>query len=395
MRFLESLRTRVLGLDRQLKLFLLGILFMGIAGGIFETTFNNFLSDTFQIGADARGYLEFPRELPGFLTALFAGMLFFLPETRIAAVSALAVGAGMLGLAAWGDSWSPMLVMMVLWSTGMHLLMPIRSSISMHLAQKGRHGRRLGQVYGVGIAATLIGCSLVWITMKHLDSDYRITFVAGGIVALIAAVFFAFMKLPGAHIARPKFVWRREYRLYYLLALLFGARKQIFITFGPWVLVRVFDQPAYVIAQLWIAAAVLGIFVQPALGRLIDHYGERRILLLDSLAVFFVCIGYGYAHLTGSRLGSLWVLYVCYVADHLLFGVNMARTTYLSRIAVRPEDVAPTLSLGITINHAVSMSIPALGGWIWLQYGHSAVFQAAAVVAVLMGLASLRVPARD
>ncbi len=103
---------------------------IGIAGGIFETTFNNFLSDTFDVGADTRGFLEFPRELPGFLTALFAGLLFFLPETLIAAFCALAVGLGMIGLAIWGVSWPWMLTFMILWSTGVHLLMPIRSSVS-------------------------------------------------------------------------------------------------------------------------------------------------------------------------------------------------------------------------------------------------------------------------
>ena len=32
----------------------------------------------------------------------------------------------------------------------------------------------------------------------------------------------------------PRFVVRREYRRYYLISVLFGARKQLFITFGPW-----------------------------------------------------------------------------------------------------------------------------------------------------------------
>ena len=43
---------------------------LGIAGGIFEAIFNNFLSDTFQISAVTRGLLEFPRELPGFLVVV-------------------------------------------------------------------------------------------------------------------------------------------------------------------------------------------------------------------------------------------------------------------------------------------------------------------------------------
>jgi len=385
----SSIANAVRRMNPQLRLFLIGIFLIGIAGGIFETIFNNFLSDTYQISADSRGFLEFPRELPGFLTALFAGMLFFLPETMIAAACAVTVGLGMIGIALWGQEWVTMLVFMVMWSAGVHLMMPVRSSVSMHLADASRKGRRLGQVYGAGLAATLVGCTTVWIGMKYLQVSYSTVLLIGGVIALAAAVVFAVMRLPEAHLKRRRFVWNRRYWLCYVLAFLFGARKQIFITFGPWVLVRVFGQPAYVIAQLWMAAAVLGVFIHPALGRIIDRFGERKVLVADSILVFAVCAGYGFSHLIDNQQAALWLLYVCYVGDHLLFGVNMARTTYISKIVARPDHVAPTLSLDITINHAVSMSMPALGGLMWIRFGHPSVFLAAAGVAVLMFVFSL------
>ncbi|NLF38385.1 MFS transporter [bacterium] len=381
--------------SRNLALFLTGMALLGIAGGVFETTFNNYLSDVFNLSADARGFLEFPRELPGFLTALFAGALFFLPETHIAAASALAVGAGMIGIALCGPSWYAMLAFMTLWSTGVHLSMPVRSSLGMELARGERRGKRLGEISSTAIAASMVGCAVVWVAMKHLHASYGAIFGVGGVAALIAGIVLARMRMPGAHLRRPKFVWHREYWLYYVLAFLFGARKQIFITFGPWVLVRIFHQPAYIFAQLWIVSAVLGIVFQPLLGRAIDHFGERSVLIVDSMLIFLVCAGYGFSHLIGNQTFALWLLYACYVGDQLLFGVNMARDTYLAKIAVRQEHVAPTLSLGVTINHAVSMSIPALGGLMWMRYGHSSVFLGAAAVAVVMLFFSMavRVPA--
>jgi len=372
-----------------------GIVCLGIASGVFEPTFNNYLNDTFDIGADARGFLEFPRELPGFLTALFAGLLFFMSETLIAALCCLAVGAGMVGLALCGANWNLMMALMILWSLGTHLMMPIRSSIGMHLSHKRRKGTRLGQIAGANLAAALIGSGFVVLSLKYLHATYTATFMFGGIAALIGGVVFLFMRLPEAHLKRPKFVWHPSYWLFYTLALLFGARKQIFITFGPWVLVRVFDQPAYVIAQLWIAAAILGVVIQPLLGRAIDHFGERRVLVIDSLLVLAVCAGYGLSHRIESRQLALWLLYVCYVADHLLFGVNMARTTYLSKIVVKKEHISPTLSLGISINHAVSMSLPAVGGLVWIKFGHPAVFLFAGGVALLMLLFSSFVQTRQ
>lgn len=371
-------------MNPQLRFFLLGIFLMSAAAGLFETVFNNFVNDTFQVGADVRGQLEFPRELPGFLTALLAGMLFFLPETLIAAFSAFAVGLGMIGIALFGGAWIPFLGYLILWSIGAHLIMPVRGALGVALATDKARGKRLGQIGGVSFAAGLAGCLVVWLMKPSVTKDYRTVLIIGGTVAIAGGIFFVLMRLPDAHLKRPRFIWNRKYWLFYVLAFLFGARKQIFLTFGPWVLVRIFHQPAHIFAQLWIVAAVLGIWLQPWLGRAIDRFGERTILVLDSVCVLLVCLGYGFAYRIPDRTVALWVLYVCYVADRLLFGVNIARTTYLSKIAENPSDVSPTLALGVTINHAVSMSLPALGGLMWLSLGHSSVFLAAAGIAVLM-----------
>ena len=67
--------------------------------------------------------------------------------------------------------------------------------------------------------------------------------------------------------------------------------------------------------------------------------------MVDSAVVFLVCVGYGYAHLIGNHALALGVLYACFVGDLLFFGTGMARDTYLAKIALKPEDVAPSLSL--------------------------------------------------
>lgn len=371
-------------MNPQLRLFLAAMVLLGIAGGIFETSFNNFVSDNFNLPADRRGFLEFPRELPGFLTALFAGLLFFLPETYIGAVAALAIGLGMFGMAFWGGGWYAMLFFMTLWSIGTHLIMPVRSSIGMTLATSSEKGRRLGQIQSFGIAAGIVGCAVVWIAMQYLGLGYRFILIVGGAAGVAAALAMWAMRLPDAHLERPKFVWRKEYWLYYVLSFLFGARKQVFITFGPWVLVKVFDQPVWIFAQLWIAASVLGIFFQPALGRFIDRFGIRLVLAWDAALVFLLCLGYAFSPMLPDKTLALWVLYACLVADQLLFGTGMARDIYMARIATRPEDVAPSLSLGVTINHVVSMSIPSIGGLVWMGYGYEWVFVAAAGIALLM-----------
>ncbi|UCC67640.1 MAG: MFS transporter, partial [Armatimonadota bacterium] len=116
---------------RELTLFLLVIGALGITGGIYETTFNNFLSDTFQMGAEARGRLEFPRELPGFLVTLLGGMLFFLSEIRLGALSGVILALGIAGLAFFGAEYSLMIASMLLWSIGNHLMMPVNNTIAL------------------------------------------------------------------------------------------------------------------------------------------------------------------------------------------------------------------------------------------------------------------------
>ena len=378
---------------RNLWLFTAGIALQGLASGMFEPTFNNYVSDVFALGASGRGLLEFPRELPGFLTALFAGALFFMAETRIAAFCALATGIGMAGLALSGKAWTPMLINLTLWSIGVHLMMPLRSSLSMTLAGSGGKGRLMGRISSYSIAASIAGCTFVWLTMRYARAGYGLIFMTGGVAAAAGALFFIGMRMPDAHLERPRFVWHRRYWLYYVLQLLYGARKQVFITFGPWVLIKIFEQPAYRFAQLWIAASLLGIIVQPALGKAIDRLGERTVMIVESLLIVVVCLGYGFSNHLAARPLALGVLYSCLVADQLLFGVNMARDIYLARIAVKPEHVAPTLSLGITINHVVSMSLPFAGGVLWMSCGHTAVFLVAAAIAVAMLAFSLLVPA--
>ena len=388
-------RDRVLRADPQLLIFLAGVVFLTAATGIFETTFNNFLNDTFHITAGQRGRLEFPRELPGFLVAVAAGVLLFLPEVRVASVAAMATSAGMVGLAFWSRQFNPMLLWMILWSFGTHLIMPVRSSIGLSLAKADKGGTRLGQIGGIGTFALIAGCSLVWIGSQYLHFGYATLFAVGGVCAACGALVFLWMR-PREHApnGRSRFVLKRKYTLFYVLNLLFGARKQVFITFGPWVLIKVFGEPAPTIAKLWIVSSVIGIFFQPQLGRLIDRFGERAILTADAAALVGVCLGYGFARHLPLGAGALYLVYGCFVLDHLLFSVGMARDTYLSKIVEDRADLMPSLSAGVSINHFVSMSIPAFGGMLWMRAGYEYVFLAAAGVALLMLVAArlVRVP---
>ena len=383
-------------LRRELTLFLMVVAALGLTSGIFETTFNNFLSDSFHLSAEARGQLEFPRELPGFLVTLLGGLLFFLSEIRLGTFAALGVTLGIIGLVGVGADYGLVIASMILWSTGNHMLMPVNNTIALSLAPPHRRAARMGQIGAAGMAATILGSGLVWLGLEYLGFSYRTTFAIAACGALCAALFLSRIRpLPARSARRPKLVLKRKYSLYYLLNVFSGARKQVFITFGPWVLIKVFGEPAPTIAKLWIVASVIGIFFQPRLGRLIDRLGERLILMSDALLLIGVCLGYGFAReLPLAR--PVHLVYACYVLDNVLFAAGMARTTYIDKIAESESDIHASLSVGVSIDHAVSMSLPTIGGLVWMRYGFPYVFLGAAGIAVcnLIAASFVRVPKR-
>jgi len=361
-----SPRTR----NRQLVFFLLGAGLLAMTGAIFDSTFANYLDHTFGINVAQRGRLEFPREFPGLAITLLAGALLFLPEVRVAAVAAGCAALGMLGLALFSPTYGSMIGWMVLLSTGTHLVMPVQGAVAVGFANPGRQGKRLGQLGMATTTAGLLACLLVWLILRGYSHNFRTTFLIGMCLAAVAVVPFLIMRPHTPHNPdRPKVVFRRRYWLFFVLCALFGARKQIFLTFGPWVIITIFHKPASTIAFLLFVGRFIGVAFKPLLGRLIDKVGPRVVLMTDAAVLIAVCLGYAFARHVPWPGVALAVLYTCYVLDDILFAAGMARTVYVARLAPNQEEIVGTLAAGVSINHAVSMSVPIFGGMLWMASG--------------------------
>jgi MFS family permease len=279
-----------------------------------------------------------------------------------------------------------MVMLLMLWSAGTHLMMPVAQSLALTLADRRSEGEKLGQVGRVRALATVAGCAVVWIYFGRFDAQFRVTFLVGAALAGAAVMVFLVLARtmpPPHHGKRPRLVVRKQYGLFYVLSVLFGARKQLFITFGPWVLIRVYGQEPATFARLWIISTLLSAFLLPTIGRLVDRLGERAVLTADACILLAVCLAYGFAGDVLPEAAALVVVCAAYVADRFLFGVQMARVTYLSKIARARHDVSGTLGLGVSIDHAVSIPIAMLGGRLWAAAGsHRPVFLGAAVIAL-------------
>ena len=360
--------------SRELKIFATASLVMGMAYSLVDSTLNNFLNDRFALSGFQRSFLEIPRELPGLLCVFVTALLWFLCSRRIGVVSMLLglVGVVLLGFAS--STYLSVVLCMFIYSLGQHLFMPASSAIGMELAEDGKTGRRLGQINAIRNGATIFGSFLVFVGFKYLGFSYQTTFVISAVGFGVAAALMFSMKPEQAHPPKTFLKLHKEYRLYYLLSILYGSRKQLFITFAPWVIVTIFNQPTQTLATLMTIGGVIGILFQPLLGWVTDHWGERFVLVTEAAMLVLVCFGYGFARQIFPDSIAFFITCALYLVDQMLMSVSMARAMYIKKIALKPEDVQAALTAGITIDHIFSMSIAVLGGIIWNVFGYQYVF---------------------
>ena len=352
--------------------------------GMWDPVLSNYLDEVFKISDKVRGYLEFPREFPGFMVVFMTGILAALPVARVGMISGLLCVAGMAAMAIWGgSSFGVMIAMMVVISSGIHLNMPVVSTITLGTTPEGKRGRKLGQIEALTTCGFLMGAGLVWLIseLKEDSGKFPVIFIVSCLFGLLAAFSYSRINLPELHQKRRRLVVKKKFNLYYWLEFLFGARKQIFLTFGPWVLIRVYGLETSQIAKLYIVSSIVGVGFKLIAGRAIDHFGERAVLILDGLLLSLVCLGYAYAKHVFDGNTALYVACGCFVVDHMLFSLSQARSVYVSRISENSSELSGTLSLGISINHIASMGLPACAGIVWAKFGYERVFLLATILA--------------
>jgi predicted MFS family arabinose efflux permease len=382
--------------SKDLKRALFATLFFGAASGIFIATLNNYLSEIHSLGAEARGWLEFPRELPGFLIMFVAGaMLTVFRETQMAAAAMLLSAVGAVGLGFLAPTHAALVVFIVIWSLGDHIIFAVEGPIGLKLAKGGKEGRRLGQFGGARNLGTILGVGAIFVLAQLLGDRFSLFYAIAAASALIAGILYAGLDVGRGDAPSRRLVFKKKYRLFYTISALFGIRKQIFLAFGAWVLVEIHDVSVSTIALLYFIASTLGVVFRPLLGEVIDWLGERTVLAVDELLLLGICLTYAFAGDVLSGKAVLWALSAAYILDIILFALRVARTTYLKKIADEPTDITPTISMGITIDHAVAMSLPVVSGYIWEAYGFRWVFILAGAIALIGFFVCLRIRTPD
>ena len=377
--------------DRDFNFFLVASLFAGIGAGINASIFNNYLSDIFNLSEGLRGFLEVPREAPGLCIMIVLAALSFLGDVRIAMLGMAAAGLGMLGLGLLSPTFSVMIIWMMMYSLGTHILIPVTPSIGMSLSNMESFGSRLGTVSAFGLFGSIAAYVYIFLGFYFKHMDYKTAFVTGAVSYVLAAFAVGLMKKGAPETRKVKFIFRKRYSLFYALAIISGARNQIFMTFAPWVLIKVFDVRPQMFAILGMVVAFVSIGTRKLIGKLIDSRGERFVLTAEAILLFAICIGYAFSERIFSAGIAVVIIAGCYVIDNSMSAVEMARSTYVRKIAVDLADVTPTLSTGVSLQHIASMVIPVFGGLLWAAVGYQAVFIAAAVIAFLNFILSRKI----
>lgn len=184
---------------------------------------------------------------------------------------------------------------------------------------------------------------------------------------------------------RMKFIFRREYKYYYILAIVFGVQKQIMFVFAPWVLIELLLKQADTLAMLNIIGSLIGIIFIPMIGRLLDRLGIRKMLYTEAISFIAVYVLFGIIS-AGFNQGFLamaglpvFIAYALFILDKMAMQLGMVRSLYLRNIALRPSDIGPTLTMGQSMDHIVSILCATLGGIVWSAWGPQYVFFLAAL----------------
>jgi MFS family permease len=377
--------------DRNFSLFLAVGFFSGISGGIITACFNNFLNDVYHLSETARGLVEFPRELPGALLIVIFAVLSSMDDVRIASLGMLLAAAGMLGLGLFPPVFLVMLGWMVVLNLGTHIFMPLAPGIGMNLSKPDQFGMRLGRFNAYNLSATIIGYLIVWLGFQYFSISYSLIFIIASVCYIIAAIILLFIKPPQKKKRKMRIVLKKKYMLYYVLSIVNGARKQIFLTFAPWVLIKIYHLGTPTFALLGFVIAFVSITTRTIVGKAIDKLGERVVLSTEAIILILLCMGYAFSANVFPVSIAVVITAACYIMDNSLNAVEMARSTYVRKIAGDPDEVIPTLSTGASLDHIVSMTIPFFGGLIWIAFSYKLVFVLAALIAVTNLFLSFRI----
>ncbi len=337
-------------------LFLLTIAAIGGLQG-WRTLFNNFAVEICNLNGYQIGVIQSVREIPGFLALLAIFVLMFMKEHVLSAVSIVIMGLG-LAMTGYLPSFFGLMFTTLIMSLGFHYFETTNQSLTLQYFSTKEAPLVFGKLRGYGALANIAIGGIIWGLAFFLT--YQKIFLLIGIL-ILGIGFWALMQdptrkdIPAQH---KKMIFRKKYWLFYVLTLLSGARRQVFVVFAVFLMVKVYGFSVQVITVLFVVNNIINYYLNPLIAKWINKYGEKKLLTIEYGSLILVFLAYAYWH-------SPVVVVILYILDHIFFNFSMAIKTYFQKIGDK-KDIAPSMAVGFTINHIAAVIIPTFGGLLWL-----------------------------
>lgn len=352
----------------------LTVFLVNFGQGLFGGVSTNFFVNVMGLSGSQVLWMTGVREIPGLSLMLIAALITHLPLSHRTALSLVVMGVG-FALYATAQSYIALLVVVVIASIGFHNWLPLSSSLGLALAQKEHSGRVLGMISSTGALASIVGMGVA--ALLAMTLPLRAFYVLGGMAILLGGLLV--LRIPASvgerQSAEPRLLLKRRYWLYYVLIFFEGSRMQVFAAFGTLILVQNYGLDARQISLLLAVSGMVNFLLSPRLGHLLDVVGERITLSVSYVALALCFVGYATVH-------HAWFLCLMLIGINLLTTLGMGLSTYVNRIAPR-QELTPTLSAGVSINHITSVSMSLLAGTLLSLVGYEALCWGAAAVIML------------
>ena len=365
------------------KLFFASLLATGLAYGLYKGIIDNYLAEIVVMSEMDRGIAEFFREIPGLLLVFILAVLYTCSAETMYKLGAIIMvaGMGMLTLLPADRMWVTLAI--CVYSLGEHIQLGMKNTLSLEYSKEGRGGTALGLQNAVSQIGTLAGYFVIMIAFLFVSGmgAFRGFFLIATLIFIISACLA--MKMKGHSETdknKSRFYFRKKYTKYYFLEVFYGARKQVFFTFGPYALILFYGAKTSTISLLFAISAICCFFAAPIVGKIIDRLGYKVVMVSDTLILVIVCFFYGFAHHIFPMHVAFIICCINYVLDAVISLASMASNVYVQDISENSEEVKATISTGISVNHMITIMIALFGGWIWKTLGIETLFTLSAIL---------------
>jgi predicted MFS family arabinose efflux permease len=296
------------------------------------------------------------REIPGLLafTAIF--WLMWMREQTLAFAS-LAILAFGIAITGFFPTLGGILLSTLVMSIGFHYFETASQSMQLQLLRQQDAARQMGRIHSAASFAQFVAYASIFVLTAWIGlNSYKVVFLLIGVSALVL-MWMSYRHFPRYEGSVPQIksiVMRRRYSLYYALTFMSGARRQIFVAFGAFLLVDKFGLPVGNIALLYLVTALASAFLAPKIGRLVGSLGERRTMIMENLILIGVFTGYALTQ-------SATVAAMLFVIDGASTALTISQRTYIQKIGDQ-ADMSATASVSFTFNHIAAVVIPVVFG---------------------------------